>query len=216
MKRLSFVRRVFFILAVQLILTAALAAPVMAVDAIKFYVKAHIYLVYIALAITVVLSLLLSCFTKIARSPPTNFILLGIYTAAEGFLIGVAGVVYGPMCMLYAMGATFGIVTVIAVFATQTRFDFTTLSGVVIVLSIVLLILGLVSIFYHNRIYILIYSSIGVAIFGFIMIIDIQMMMGGKHAISFSPEDYVIAALHLYIDIIAIFQYLLQIISNSC
>ena len=37
-------------------------------------------------------------------------------------------------------------------------------------------------------------------------------MMGGKKKYSISPEEYIFAALNLYIDIIRLFQYLLAII----
>jgi len=39
-------------------------------------------------------------------------------------------------------------------------------------------------------------------------------MMGGKHKYSISPEEYVFAALNLYLDIIQIFLYILQILGQ--
>lgn len=41
------------------------------------------------------------------------------------------------------------------------------------------------------------------------------MMMGGKHKYSISPEEYIFAALNLYIDIVNIFMYILTILSAS-
>lgn len=41
------------------------------------------------------------------------------------------------------------------------------------------------------------------------------MMMGGKHKYSISPEEYIFAALNLYIDIVNIFIYILTILSAS-
>lgn len=41
------------------------------------------------------------------------------------------------------------------------------------------------------------------------------MMMGGKHKYSISPEEYIFAALNLYIDIVQIFMYILTILSAS-
>lgn len=40
-------------------------------------------------------------------------------------------------------------------------------------------------------------------------------MMGGKHKYSLSPEEYIFAALSLYIDIVNIFMYILMIIGES-
>lgn len=41
------------------------------------------------------------------------------------------------------------------------------------------------------------------------------MMMGGKHKYSISPEEYIFAALNLYIDIVNIFMYVLAILSAT-
>lgn len=40
-------------------------------------------------------------------------------------------------------------------------------------------------------------------------------MMGGDHKLSISPEEYIFAALNLYMDIVNIFIYILTIISAS-
>lgn len=40
-------------------------------------------------------------------------------------------------------------------------------------------------------------------------------MMGGKHQYSISPEEYIFAALNLYLDIIQILMYVLMIIGAS-
>ena len=41
------------------------------------------------------------------------------------------------------------------------------------------------------------------------------MMMGGKHKYALSPEEYIFAALNLYLDIINLFLYILAIFGNS-
>ena len=40
-------------------------------------------------------------------------------------------------------------------------------------------------------------------------------MMGGKHKYSLSPEEYIFSALNLYLDIVNLFLYLLQIFGSS-
>jgi len=61
----------------------------------------------------------------------------------------------------------------------------------------------------------LVYAGIGAIIFSLYIIFDTQMMMGGKHKYSLDPEEYVFASLNLYLDIINLFLYLLQIIGSS-
>ena len=50
--------------------------------------------------------------------------------------------------------------------------------------------------------------------FGFYLIVDTQMIMGGK-SIELSIDEYILAAMLLYIDIIQIFLYILRILGNS-
>ena len=44
------------------------------------------------------------------------------------------------------------------------------------------------------------------------LVFDTQIMMGGGKAYSISPEEYIFAALNLYIDIVTLFIYILSII----
>ena len=60
----------------------------------------------------------------------------------------------------------------------------------------------------------MLYESMFVRCFQF-LIVDIQMMMGGSHKYSVSPEEYIFAALNLYLDIVNIFLYILMIIGSS-
>lgn len=61
-----------------------------------------------------------------------------------------------------------------------------------------------------------IYATLGVCVFGIFLVYDTQLVVGGKHrAISFSSDDYIFAALNLYIDIVQLFLYLLRLFGNS-
>ena len=55
----------------------------------------------------------------------------------------------------------------------------------------------------------------GALIFSCYLVYDTQLMMGGTHAYSLSPEEYIFASLNLYLDIINLFMYILSIIGNS-
>ena len=72
------------------------------------------------------------------------------------------------------------------------------------------------SIFIHNQIYNLIYSCLGALIFSFYIVYDTQLIIGGKHTkYKYDDEDYVIAALSLYLDIINLFIYILEILNKK-
>ena len=59
------------------------------------------------------------------------------------------------------------------------------------------------------------YGSLGALVFSLYIIYDTQMMMGGKHKYSLSPEEYIFAALNLYLDFIQLFRFILMIVGVS-
>jgi hypothetical protein len=60
-----------------------------------------------------------------------------------------------------------------------------------------------------------VYASIGAFIFSCYIIFDTQLMMGGGHRYALDPEEYIFASLNLYLDIINLFLFILQIIGNA-
>jgi len=76
---------------------------------------------------------------------------------------------------------------------------------------------GLVSrlVFLSGKVIGLVYASLGALLFSVYLVYDTQLMLGGNHKYSISPEEYIFAALNLYLDIINIFMYILTIIGLS-
>ncbi|XP_036322010.1 protein lifeguard 1-like [Rhagoletis pomonella] len=98
----------------------------------------------------------------------------------------------------------------LALFATQTM-----CGGVLVVAIVVFLVFGIAAIFIKGKIITLVYASIGALLFSIYLIYDTQLMMGGDHKYSISPEKYIFTALNLYLDIINIFMYILTMIGAS-
>ena len=59
------------------------------------------------------------------------------------------------------------------------------------------------------------YGSVGALIFSLYIVYDTQLMMGGKHKYSLSPEEYIFAALNIYLDVVQLFMYILMIVGGS-
>lgn len=52
-------------------------------------------------------------------------------------------------------------------------------------------------------------AGIGLLVFSLFLVYDTQLIIGGKHReYAYGPDDYVIAALNVYMDVIQIFLYL--------
>jgi len=46
------------------------------------------------------------------------------------------------------------------------------------------------------------------------LVVDTQMMVGGHHKYSLSPEEYIFGALNLYLDIVNIFLFILMLVGR--
>ncbi|XP_017468137.1 PREDICTED: protein lifeguard 1-like [Rhagoletis zephyria] len=209
--RHAFISKVFAIIAAQLALTLAVLFAFVYIDAIQDFVVQNPSLMWVALAAVLVTMLPIACCEGVRRSYPINFILLILFTMAESFLLGCIAIRYAPDTVLYSIGITTIVVLALTIFALQTSIDFTACWAFLLVASIILLIIGIVAMFFPSRVLIIVYCSLGILIFSIYLIFDIQLMMGGKHKFAISPEDYIFAALSIYIDIITIFIYILTL-----
>jgi len=70
---------------------------------------------------------------------------------------------------------------------------------------------GIVAMIFRTKIMQIVYGAIGAGIFSMYLVFDTQLMLGGKHKYSISPEDYITASLNLYIDIINLFLMILRL-----
>ena len=58
-------------------------------------------------------------------------------------------------------------------------------------------------------------GAAGAFVFSLYLIYETQMMMGGKHKYALDPEEYIFAALNIYLDVINLFMYILMIVGGS-
>jgi len=150
------------------------------------------------------------------RKTPINYILLGAFTVCESLSLGVVGMVYTVDSIMIAAGITLALVIILTIFAFQTKVDFTACRGAMACILFVFIICSFIMIFIpYNRILEVVYAGIGAIIFSVYLIIDTQMMMGGEHKFSISPEEYVFAAICIYLDILNLFLYILKIVGKK-
>ncbi|XP_024936950.1 protein lifeguard 1 isoform X2 [Cephus cinctus] len=210
--RNGFIRKVYSILMCQLLITVSLIATFVYHRPTQKWVHSHQEVFWISLVMTLVLLICMACCTSVRRKPPMNFIFLFLFTLAEGIVLATAASMYEADGVLLAVGITAAVCLGLTIFAFQTKWDFTVLHGALFVAVIILLMFGILTIFIHGKIMTLVYASLGALIFSIYLVYDTQMMLGGKHKYSISPEEYIFAALNLYLDIVNIFLYILTII----
>ncbi|KAK3919572.1 Protein lifeguard 1 [Frankliniella fusca] len=213
--RRGFIRKVYLILMGQLLVTTAIIAIFTFHTPTNRYVRGNIGIFYAAMAVMIVCLICMACCSSVRRKAPTNIIFLGIFTLAESFMLGTAAASFKSEEVVMAAGITAIVCFSLTIFALQTKWDFTVLGGALFVAVIVLFVFGIIVAFIPGKAAQIAYASVGALLFSVYLIYDTQMMMGGKHKYSISPEEYIFAALNLYLDIINIFIYILSIIGAS-
>lgn len=199
----------------QLLITFGIVALFTFNEPTQKWVRQHPELFWISFGVLLVTMISMACCEGVRRKAPMNFIFLGLFTLAQSFIMGVSASRFGAVEVMMAAGITAAVCLGLTLFAFQTKWDFTVMGGVLMVAMIILLLFGIVAIFIPGKTIQMIYASCGVFLFSIYLIYDTQMMMGGKHKYSISPEEYIFAALNLYLDIVQIFMYILTIIGLS-
>ncbi|XP_011692800.1 PREDICTED: protein lifeguard 1-like, partial [Wasmannia auropunctata] len=213
--RNGFIRKVYSILMCQLLITLGMISLFLYHEPSRKWIMRHTEMFWIAFVITIVLIICMSCCTNVRRKAPMNFIFLFLFTFAEAFLLSMAASTYNSKEVMLAVAITAVVCLGLTIFAFQTKIDFTGLHSVLFVAVLILLIFGIIAIFWHGKIMTIVYAALGALIFSLYLILDTQMIIGGKHQYSISPEEYIFAALSLYLDVINIFLYILTIIGVS-
>lgn len=210
--RRGFIRKVYGILVVQLLITLSFIAWFTYHEGTKHYVRDHMGIWWAAFAIMFVCLITMACCGDVRRKAPMNFIFLFIFTLAQSLMLGVAASSFDTEAVLMAVGLCAAVCLGLTIFAFQTKWDFTVMGGALFVALIILVIFGIVAMIFPGRVLTLIYASCGALLFSVYLVYDTQLMMGGTHKYSISPEEYIFAALNLYLDIVNIFLYILTII----
>lgn len=214
--RRSFIRKVYGILFSQLLLTGAIISFFMFYSPAKEVLYRSRYIYWIAFAIMIVCLIAMACCEGVRRKSPTNLIFLGVFTAAEGFMLATFTIHFKAEAVLIAVGITAGVTLGLTLFAFQTKIDFTACGGMLCALLMILMIAGIILSFTGlSKAAMIGYGSAGALIFSLYIIYDTQLMMGGKHKYSLDPEEYIFAALNIYLDVINLFMYILMIVGGS-
>lgn len=215
--RMGFVRKVYGILSVQLLLTVAIAAPfqTLSLEAIQ----ANVWILYVSTAVLLATMCSMCCCAQILRTYPQNYIFLFVLTSAMGVLVGFTSAMYTWQSVVLAAGITVAIFLAMTIYAWNTTTDFTgfgpyLFAGLMCLVGFgfALSILGMLGV--NIQWAVMFYDLCGVLLFTFYIVYDTQLIIGGDHQVQFGIDDYCFGALTLYLDIINLFLHLLALLGD--
>lgn len=215
--RHAFIRRVYAIISVQLLVTVGIVAIFTFVAPVRSFVVKNPAVYYASYAVFFVTYIVLACCEGPRRRFPWNIILLAIFTLAMSFMTGTIASYYGTEAVLITLAITAIVTIAVTVFCFQTKVDFTSCAGLFAVLGIVVFVTGIVTAIVLAFKYIkwlhMLYAAISAIVFTLFLAFDTQLVIGNrKHSIS--PEEYVYGAMKIYTDIVYIFLNILQLVGS--
>ncbi|KAI8056140.1 inhibitor of apoptosis-promoting Bax1-domain-containing protein [Syncephalis plumigaleata] len=205
--RQAFVRKVYGILTMQLLGTTAISALCMFNETVKTWVQSSPWVLLGSSLGTFVVLLALLYYRE---SHPKNMYLLGLFTVMESYTIGTIVSFYDAAIVLQALLISLGVFIGLTAFTMQTKYDFSGIGPFLYASIWGIVIASIVQIFLpFSR-----WLDLGIAIFSVLVfsgyiIYDTQQIM--KHL---SCDEYIVAAVDLYLDFINLFLNILRILNE--
>jgi len=216
--RHGFIRKVFALLTVQILLMMGIVCIFMYVPSATAYASSasSTWLFVLSGLLFVFLLMALTCIPELNKRYPIN--LVGLFTVSllAGVFVGtlVAGI--NPDYVWVAFASSIGLFLILGLFACQTRLDF---SGAGPYLAVGMMLLLVFSLFgglsssihddWNNGVHSIIWIAIAMALFSMYVVYDMQLVIGGKHRHQLGVDDYIVATLSLFTDFLMIFACML-------
>ncbi|KAK7740757.1 hypothetical protein SLS53_005225 [Cytospora paraplurivora] len=206
--RNQFIRKVYTILTVQLLVTGAVSTVSFVSPGYKEWIQGHPALVFVSLFGSI--GFMLLTYWK-RHSYPSNLLFLSGFTLFEAYAISVVVSFYQTSIVLNAVLLTGGIFIFLTAFACQTKYDFTSWMPYLFGGLWGLILFGFMAMFFpYSSTGELIYGGLAALIFSGYILVDTQLVMRHHHV-----EEEIAAAISLYLDIINLFLAILRILNSQ-
>lgn len=215
--RAGFVRKVYGILSIQLIITFG-AVLLCQLKPIKQAIFSHPALsgnlVIFASLSFLVLFLCLACCRDLSKKVPYNYIFLLAITLCEAISCSIAASIYSFQIVALALLLTIVTTLAITFYACTTKTDFSLCRMGLYVLFSQMFVIGLIAVLFRIKALYTFYTFGMTFMVGIYLVYDTQLILG-KLGMGYSVDDYIFATLEIYMDIIRLFLLILRILANS-
>lgn len=216
--RRNFIKKVYGILTCQLIFTFLIGLIMNSVSGARDFAVSDggQALLWISIVGMFVIMIFMICNERLAKTSPCNYVMLGLFTLCVSYMVGIVTLAYQISSVLIAFGLTAGITIVLTIYAFQTRYDYTDMGSYLLAVLTGVILTGIINIFVQNQVLQIIIAGVSAILFSFYIVYDTQLIVGGDHKkYQFGTDDYVFAAIALYLDIINLFLAILQILGKK-
>ncbi|XP_034021268.1 LOW QUALITY PROTEIN: protein lifeguard 1, partial [Thalassophryne amazonica] len=209
--RRGFVRKVFSIVTLQLVFTFTVVSLFTFCSVVKEAVQTNLPAYLSSFIIFIVVTIALTCCKSFSRRHPWNIVGLAVVTLSMSYMVGTIASFHNTTAVVVSVGATLAITITAVAFSAQTWFDLTVWNGVLLILAVDLLMFGIfcsLHSYYYTPITHIVYGCLGALLYSLFLMFHCQLMMGWMSDCQ-DPEEYITAALNIYLDVMLIFLFIL-------
>lgn len=203
----GFIRKVYGILSLQILFTCAMCAVFMLVLPVRDWTVRNTWMMWVFFAATIIT---LFPMHKYKKTYPANMICLVLFTMFQTYTVALVCAIYAAAgnadTVLLAWGLTCIIFVSLTVFTFQSKIDFSFMGGFLSCGLFILILWGIALSFLGWRTSLL-YSLFGALLFCGYILYDTSNIIKRM-----GPDDYVPAAVELYLDVINLFLFILRIL----
>ncbi|KFP74032.1 Protein lifeguard 4, partial [Apaloderma vittatum] len=201
---LAFLRKVYSILSIQLLLTTVTSAIFLYSTGVQAFVHERPALLLISAigSLAVIVAL-----TFYRHQHPINLYLLFGFTLLEALTVAIAVSLYDVSIVLQAFILTTAVFLGLTAYTLQSKRDFSKFGAGLFACLWILFFSSFLRLYFYSETIELVFAAAGALLFCGFIIYDTHLLM---HKLS--PEEYILAAVNLYLDVINLFLHLLRLL----
>ncbi|NXL07967.1 LFG4 protein, partial [Mesembrinibis cayennensis] len=203
--RMAFLRKVYSILSVQVLLTTVTSAIFLYSTGVQAFVHERPALLLISVFGSLAIIVALTLYRH--QHPVNLYLLFGFWSLNDSLLFLFIVSFYDVSIVLQAFILTTAVFLGLTAYTLQSKRDFSKFGAGLFACLWILIFSGFLRLFYYNETIELVFAAAGALLFCGFIIYDTHLLM---HKLS--PEEYILAAINLYLDIINLFLHLLRLL----
>jgi FtsH-binding integral membrane protein len=208
-ERATHVRRTYGLVFLSVLVTMLGAAFAFTQRPLMEAVIAHPFITFICMFIPLIMA------QRAAREFPRNVIFTFLFTFIEGIWLApflMLAEQNAPGAVSQAAVLTFAAFGGLTLYALLSRRDFSAWGSFFMIGLLVLFVAMLLNMFFHSAAAALWMSAVGVLVFSGLLVFDTWRILRSG---AYGQDDYVIAAVQIYLDLLNLFVFILSLLSGG-
>jgi len=162
--------------------------------------------VFVGIGINFLTFLPLCLSRNLARKVPVNYLLLACLTLGTSIILTYLCARFSIATILIAWTFAMGMALAVTVYTCYIKVKFNSACALGFVLLFAILFFGAFAGVLRSYYFNLYYCFLGALLYGLFLVLDTKLILG-DNAIQYNVDDYILASMSLYFDIVMIFMY---------